>query len=287
MSRRRRAVSSLSGERLRRHRVQLDARPLSGCAAHRRRPRRALPRAQARGNAGGDAGQPSEPLHARGSLQAHAASRSVLPGPYALAPAADRRPRKDWLRGARHDGYPARTGESPLRRYGGGAASGRPATVPRYRDRPAPLGEARSRADALPHGRLRRRAGRETDPGPRPLIVLPRFSIVVPTYRRPAILAGCLDAVARLDYPCDRFEAIVVDDGGGAVELPRAYADVDMVLLTQAHAGPAAARNTGAARARGDFLAFTDDDCRPDPGWLSPFTARPPMRPTVPSEGAP
>ncbi len=104
--------------------------------------------------------------------------------------------------------------------------------------------------------------------------MLPRFSIVVPTYRRPAILAGCLDAVARLDYPRDRFEAIVVDDGGGAVELPRAYADVDIVLLTQAHAGPAVARNTGAARARGEFLAFTDDDCRPDPGWLRAMAAR-------------
>jgi GT2 family glycosyltransferase len=104
--------------------------------------------------------------------------------------------------------------------------------------------------------------------------VLPRFSIVVPTYRRPAILAGCLDAVSRLDYPRDRFEAIVVDDGGGAVELPRACAALDIVLLTQAHAGPAAARNTGAARARGEFLAFTDDDCRPDPGWLRAMAAR-------------
>src|SRR5215470_2400148 len=271
---RRRAVSSLSGERLRRHRVQLDARPLPGCAPHRRCPRRALPRAQTRGNTRGDAGQPSEPLHARGCLQAHAASRPVLSGPHALTPAAGRRPREDWLRGARHDGHPARAGESPLRRHGGGAASGRLATVPRHRDRPAAPGKARSRANALPHGRLRRRACREADPGPRPLIVLPRFSIVVPTYRRAAILAECLDAVARLDYPRDRFEAIVVDDGGGAVELPRACAALDIALLSQAHAGPAAARNTGAARARGEFLAFTDDDCRPEPSWLRAMAAR-------------
>lgn len=102
--------------------------------------------------------------------------------------------------------------------------------------------------------------------------MLPHFSIVVPTYRRPAILARCLEALARLDYPHDRFEAIVVDDGGGEIEPPPA--SMDFALLTQTHAGPATARNTGAARARGEFLAFTDDDCRPDPGWLRAMAAR-------------
>src|SRR5262249_31672764 len=104
--------------------------------------------------------------------------------------------------------------------------------------------------------------------------VLPRFSIVVPTYRRPAILAGCLDAITRLDYPRDRFEAIIVDDGGGGVERPRDLAPLELVLLTQAHAGPAAARTPRAESARGEFLAFTDDDCRPEPGWLRAVAAK-------------
>jgi len=110
--------------------------------------------------------------------------------------------------------------------------------------------------------------------GARPLIVLPHFSIVVPTYRRPAILAKCLDAIARLDYPRDRFEAVIVDDGGGQVELPRVPSGMELVLLTQPHAGPAAARNTGAARAHGEYIAFTDDDCRPEPGWLRAVAAK-------------
>ena len=42
----------------------------------------------------------------------------------------------------------------------------------------------------------------------------PNFSIVIPTYNRPEQLVFCLQACARLDYPCDRFEVIVVDDGG-------------------------------------------------------------------------
>ncbi|MEY4948463.1 MAG: hypothetical protein RL698_674 [Pseudomonadota bacterium] len=39
-------------------------------------------------------------------------------------------------------------------------------------------------------------------------------------------------------------------------------------LLRQENTGPAAARNRGASEARGEFLAFTDDDCAPTPNWL-------------------
>ena len=39
------------------------------------------------------------------------------------------------------------------------------------------------------------------------------FSIIIPTYRRPERLAVCLQALACLDYPRNRFEIIVVDDG--------------------------------------------------------------------------
>jgi GT2 family glycosyltransferase len=105
------------------------------------------------------------------------------------------------------------------------------------------------------------------------MTVLPTFSIVVPTYRRLERLAVCLRSLETLDYPRDRFEVIVVDDGGN-LPLPSLQAPIDVVLLTQPHAGPATARNTGAARARGTYLAFTDDDCRPDPAWLQAMAAR-------------
>jgi len=102
----------------------------------------------------------------------------------------------------------------------------------------------------------------------------PFFSIVVPTYRRPVELAGCLDAITQLDYPTDRFEVIVVDDGSGAPPEEAVAAvrgRVDVTLLAPTHRGPAATRNAGAARARGDVLAFTDDDCAPDATWLRAF----------------
>jgi len=99
----------------------------------------------------------------------------------------------------------------------------------------------------------------------------PTFSIVVPTYQRPDLLSKCLQAIARLDYPRDRFEVIVVNDGSDSpldtVIVPF-RPELSISLVEQPNAGPAAARNTGAARAKAEFLAFTDDDCQPEPTWL-------------------
>jgi GT2 family glycosyltransferase len=100
---------------------------------------------------------------------------------------------------------------------------------------------------------------------------LPFCSIVIPTYSRPRQLAACLRALANIEYPQDRFEVIVVDDGSEDSQEATAASlgdSLDVTYLRQRHAGPAAARNTGARQARGDLLAFTDDDCVPDRDWL-------------------
>jgi len=41
----------------------------------------------------------------------------------------------------------------------------------------------------------------------------PVVSIIIPTYNRPKQLTACLLSLVRLEYPHDRFEVIVVDDG--------------------------------------------------------------------------
>jgi len=97
------------------------------------------------------------------------------------------------------------------------------------------------------------------------------FSVVVPTFQRPEGLARCLEALATQELPRDRFEVVVVDDGSPNPprEIVARFASaLNVRLIEQANAGPAAARNAGAAAARGELLAFTDDDCRPDPHWL-------------------
>ncbi len=98
------------------------------------------------------------------------------------------------------------------------------------------------------------------------------FSVVVATYDRPGSLARCLEALAQQELPDGSFEVIVVDDGS-----PTPLQDVvapfrermPCLLLRQPNAGPAAARNLGCSQARGEFLAFTDDDCAPQPDWLA------------------
>jgi len=102
----------------------------------------------------------------------------------------------------------------------------------------------------------------------------PFFSIVIPTHNRPAQLEECLRSISLLDYPRDRFEVVVVDDRSEVT--PSATIDhfrhlIDVMLLKNQKAGPAAARNAGAANAKGRFLAFTDDDCLPQPLWLRAF----------------
>lgn len=105
----------------------------------------------------------------------------------------------------------------------------------------------------------------------------PFMSIVIPTYNRPDQLAICLRACSRLDYPRDRFEVIVIDDGGVTPlddVVNRFHGLLSLKLLRQENAGPATARNRGAVEAGGEFIAFTDDDCAPAPDWLEALAAQ-------------
>ena len=105
----------------------------------------------------------------------------------------------------------------------------------------------------------------------------PYISVIIPTYNRPTMLAGCLRALVAQEYPADRFEVIVVNDGG--TESPDQVVDLHRAAVTcrvvhQTNRGPAAARNHGAEAAAGQVLAFTDDDCAPAPDWLMRLSER-------------
>jgi GT2 family glycosyltransferase len=103
---------------------------------------------------------------------------------------------------------------------------------------------------------------------------VPFFSVIVPTHSRPERLATCLDGLGRLSYPPERFEVIVVDDGSEREPQVEEAGSLRLRVVRQEHAGPAAARNRGAAQADGDHLAFLDDDCVPHAGWLTAFADR-------------
>jgi glycosyltransferase involved in cell wall biosynthesis len=100
----------------------------------------------------------------------------------------------------------------------------------------------------------------------------PDYSIIIPTYQRRGQLTRCLAAIEKLEFPRERFELLVVDDGSPAPpdDVVRALdGSVHSRLVRARHRGPAAARNTGARLARGRYLVFTDDDCAPHRDWLS------------------
>ncbi len=99
-------------------------------------------------------------------------------------------------------------------------------------------------------------------------------SVVVATRDRPERLRRLLAALAaQLDPP--PFEVVVVDDASAQpVPDPPLPSGLDLTILRQPRRlGPAAARNRGWQAARAPIVAFTDDDCRPDPGWLRALVA--------------
>ena len=92
-------------------------------------------------------------------------------------------------------------------------------------------------------------------------------SIIVPTFNGACRIGTCLEALLK-QTPPKNIEILVVNDGStdntvGAVER---FSGVR--LISQANAGPAAARNRGALEARGTIILFTDDDCVPRQDWI-------------------
>jgi glycosyltransferase involved in cell wall biosynthesis len=105
------------------------------------------------------------------------------------------------------------------------------------------------------------------------------ISLVVPTRNRAAQLARCLEHVRELKDPGEPWELIVVDNGStdGTAQMLRAFAASVAFPVTCAHEprpGVSRARNTGIARARGDIIVFTDDDCYPAPDFLAQVVQR-------------
>jgi glycosyltransferase involved in cell wall biosynthesis len=93
------------------------------------------------------------------------------------------------------------------------------------------------------------------------------MSVVVPVLNGERTLRSCLVSLLAADYPAERVEVVVVDNGSrdGTAQIARAF-PVRYVL--EPRRGASCARNRGIAESSGEILAFTDADCVVSRGWL-------------------
>jgi glycosyltransferase involved in cell wall biosynthesis len=99
----------------------------------------------------------------------------------------------------------------------------------------------------------------------------PSCSVVVCTRHRAALLARCLESLTRLEHPS--YELIVVDNTSGEQEVARLAAAVGARYVVEKRVGLSRARNTGGRAARGEIVAYVDDDAVADRAWLNQHAA--------------
>lgn len=101
----------------------------------------------------------------------------------------------------------------------------------------------------------------------------PFCSVIIPAFNASSTLALCLESITRLDYPSEKLEIIVIDNGStdNSAEIAQKF-DVKLLAETTIQSSYAA-RNKGIREAKGELIAFTDADCIVTPGWLKYLVA--------------
>jgi len=98
------------------------------------------------------------------------------------------------------------------------------------------------------------------------------FSVIIATRNRQEQVAGVIQCLIRQRFPKKSFEILVVDNGSTDLTCEVVHRLMkqtsNLYYFFLADPNVSAARNLGAAHARGNWLGFTDDDCLPPPDWL-------------------
>jgi glycosyltransferase involved in cell wall biosynthesis len=96
-------------------------------------------------------------------------------------------------------------------------------------------------------------------------------SIIIPARNEEKVIGACLQSIQQLDFDHNAFEVIVVDNGSTdktIVIVQRFQTALNLAVMKHADVHISAARNLGAAHAKGQFLAFLDADCLAPRKWL-------------------
>ena len=99
------------------------------------------------------------------------------------------------------------------------------------------------------------------------LPTIPYVSIVVPVLNGEKHVNQCINSLINIDYPKNKFEIIVIDNGSVDTTI-KLLKDYPIILLSETKKSSYAARNKGIRHAKGDIIAFTDIDCIVDKNWL-------------------
>ncbi len=97
-------------------------------------------------------------------------------------------------------------------------------------------------------------------------------SVIIPVRNEERMIGRCLQALADIDFPHERLQVVVVDNGSTdrTAAIVQTFADrLDLEILQRPGVRISALRNVGARASRGDILAFLDADCLVSRDWLS------------------
>ncbi|WP_022948498.1 glycosyltransferase [Methylohalobius crimeensis] len=97
---------------------------------------------------------------------------------------------------------------------------------------------------------------------------MPFVSIVIPALNCAHEVSDCIAALRAQDYPADRMEIIVADNGSTDDTVERLN-ELGVFTVVRRERGRSRALNAGLARARGEIILTTDVSCRPRRNWVS------------------
>jgi len=95
-------------------------------------------------------------------------------------------------------------------------------------------------------------------------------SVVLVNFRGAADTITAVSRLGEVDWPADALEIVVVDNASGGDDVDRIRAAHPGVQLIESpeNTGFAGGCNLGARHSSGEFIAFLNNDARPDPQWI-------------------
>ena len=96
----------------------------------------------------------------------------------------------------------------------------------------------------------------------------PFISIVIPAYNEEKNIERCIDSLRAQDYPGDRCE-IIVADNGSTDKTREILKKLNVKYFVETKKGRPSVLNLGIKNSKGEIIVFTDADCIPEPNWLT------------------